>query len=85
MTGWRECPFVKGQVYTITRDVKAPRDEFRAGERLTYVDDAFSAYHGMTGYFFTDEIDRDRAFDVADDEQGDEWQALFMPLAPPTP
>jgi hypothetical protein len=78
--GWRDCPFVKGKVYAITRDAKAFRDTFNAGERLTFVDAAFSVYHGMTGYFFKDEKGRDRAFDVSDDETGDEWQTLFARL-----
>lgn len=80
MTSWRPCPFVAGRRYVVRRAATAPRGAFRAGEVLTFVRDAHSAYHGMTGYVFHDATGADRVFDVADDEAGDEWQRLFGPV-----
>jgi hypothetical protein len=77
---WRECPFVEGRQYAVTHDFQAYGDRFRAGERLTFVRDAFSVYHGMTGYFFLDESGGDRRLDVSDDEQGDTWHAALVPV-----
>jgi hypothetical protein len=60
--------------------VTAPRGTFRQGEVLTFVGDAYSAYHAMTGYVFHDAAGADRAFDVGDDEQDDAWQSAFEPV-----
>ena len=74
---WRDCPFTLGRKYRVTHDASALRDRFTAGEILRFDCDTHSAYHGYTGYCFTDEAGRDRVFDVADDENGVEWQELF--------
>ena len=75
---WRDCPFALGKKYRVTRDAAPLRDRFTAGEILRFDCDTHSAYHGYTGYCFTDEAGRGRVFDVADDQNGDEWQEVFV-------
>ena len=81
MTSWRPCPFVAGRRYRVVRALPAPLDRaFEPGETVTFEREAYSAYHGMTGYFFRDDADASRALDVADDERDDTWQRAFEPV-----
>ena len=66
---WRTSPFVLGRRYRARRDFKALRDAFSAGDNLLYESDAYSAYHGFTGYVFSQVgSDKKRAWDIHDDE-----------------
>lgn len=75
---WRKSPFARGRSYRVRHDFKALRDSFKTGEILIFGKDAYSAYHGYTGYFFsqpgTEEL---RVWDIHDDEQLDIWRDLF--------
>jgi len=66
---WRVSPFTKGHRYRVLKDFKVFRDNFNAGEVMTYSDDSWSRYDGIIGYFFVDgESGRVRALDVDDDD-----------------
>jgi hypothetical protein len=80
-SSWRACPFEFDRKYRVRFDLKLPRDQFRAGEVLTYESEAHSAYHSHTGYFFHDESGAGRVLDVADDHQGDDWHDVLEPVA----
>jgi hypothetical protein len=75
--GWRPCPFEIGRRYRVTKPVRSLRDSFEIGEALTFFRAGYSVYHSITGYFFKDAGGTIRAFDVADDVGGDEWQQNF--------
>lgn len=81
-SSWRRCPFEVDRKYRVRHDLKVMRDQFVAGEILTYESEAHSVYHGQTGYFFHDESGADRVFDVADDVQGDDWHDAFEAVEP---
>lgn len=81
------CPFQVGAHYQVTRAFVAQRDEFRAGETLTFVRDAYSLYDGVTGYFFRDARGRTRVFDVDTHPRAGEppeWDAFSL-LPTPRP
>jgi hypothetical protein len=75
---WRECPFTRGRTYRIRRSFAALRDSFAAGEVLTFDSDAWSQYHGVTGYFFR-QAGREtlRVWDIDDDADIQIWSELF--------
>ena len=56
------------------------RDEFRSGEILRYTGSAYSRYDGITGYFFTDEQEMGRSWDVGDEDSVEVSVELFEAL-----
>ena len=84
---WRECPFTRGRRYRVRQSFAALRDTFTAGDILTFDSDAWSRYHGITGYAFR-QPGREtlRVWDIDDDADIQIWQQLFEELADtPTP
>lgn len=76
---WRTSPFVVGHCYRVLRDFTALRDQFQAGEILTFHSVAYSRYDSYTGYFFTQSgAPHLRAWDIHDDEDIAIWQTLLM-------
>lgn len=76
--GWRQPPFAVGHSYRVRRDFKAPHDSFQSGEVLTFVRGAYSAYHGYTGYFFSQPGSVNlRSWDIHDDDDLEVWKSLF--------
>jgi hypothetical protein len=75
---WRKSPFEVGHQYRVRSDFKALRDNFRAGEMLTFERDAYSHYHGYTGYFFSQTgTEQIRVWDIHDGENLSCWRELF--------
>jgi hypothetical protein len=58
--------FEVGRCYRVRKSFTALRSEFRAGDLLTYKESAYSRYDGITGYFFLDESQTTRSWDVYD-------------------
>lgn len=78
---WRECPFEPGRAYRVRRSFVALRDSFTAGEVLTFDSDAWSRYHGITGYFFRQSGGGSlRVWDLEDDADVQDWRLFFDPL-----
>jgi hypothetical protein len=59
-------PFEVGRSYRVRKSFPAMRDDFHEGEVLKYKESAYSWYDGMTGYFFIDENEAIRSWDVHD-------------------
>lgn len=53
------------------------RDTFREGEILKYDRSAYTHYHGVSGFFFTDSHGNVRSWDVSDDEPLSAWSDFF--------
>jgi len=75
---WRVSPFSVGRSYRVRRDFKSLRDAFTAGEVLTYESDAYSHYHGYTGYVFSQAgAEPKRVWDIHDDDDLESWRELL--------
>ena len=75
---WRVPPFSVGRSYRVRRDFKALRDSFTAGDVLIYESDAYSHFHGYTGYLFSQAgVGTKRVWDLHDDDNLDSWRELF--------
>lgn len=75
---WRVSPFSVGRSYRVRRDFKALRDFFKAGNVLTCESDAYSHYHGFTGYVFClAGAHQKRVWDIHDDDDLECWRELF--------
>jgi len=61
----------------VRRDFGSLRDNFTAGEILTFRYDAWSRYEGMTGYFFEQPDAKWRIWDISDDDDLEIWKELF--------
>lgn len=73
-------PFTVGKSYRVRRSFSAMRDDFREGEVLKFNERAYSRYDGIAGYFFTDENETIRSWDVRDEDSVDVWSELFEAL-----
>ena len=80
--GWRESPFIVGRQYRALKNFQALRDTFLVGETLTFVSSAYSRYDGMTGYFFSDDAGRVRAWDINDEADLESYRDLFAEFTP---
>jgi len=65
---WRECPFEKGQKYTVHKAIKALRSEFTLGEILLFSHDTYSRYDSMTGYVFKTGSGIEKILDIPDSD-----------------
>ena len=75
---WRKSPFVVGQSYKVLRNFKSLFDSFQIGEILKYEGDAYSHYHGFTGYFFSLQNNANgRRWDIHDNDNLEIWKELF--------
>ena len=72
--------FQIGKRYRVKLSFSAMRADFREGEILKYTGSAYSRYDGITGYFFVDEKEGGRTWDVRDEDSVDEWPRFFQVL-----
>ena len=75
-----EHPFEVGKSYRVKKSFAALRDHFRVGEVLKYTGSAYSRYDGITGYFFSDEKEAGRSWDVSDEDSVSVSSDLFEAL-----
>ena len=79
---WRECPFTRGRRYRVRQSFAALRDSFTTGDIMTFDSDAWSRYHGITGYFFRQSGHETlRVWDIDDDADIQIWSDLFEELS----
>ena len=82
LNSWRPSPFIPGRRYRVREAFQAHRDRFQAGEILTYDRDAYSAYHGCTGYFFSQpSSDSLRSWAGYDNDDPARWNEFFEAMA----
>ena len=73
MTTWRQHPLRENARYRVTEDFASSTDAFQKGSVVTFVDTAYSAYDGMTGFRFRSDGGQVMAFDVSDNEPVEDW------------
>ena len=66
------------------KSFSAFRDKFREGEILVYENSAYSHYHGFSGFFFKDQENKIRSWDLDDSESLEVWTDYFKEIAPST-
>lgn len=80
MSAQSDSEFQVGRKYRVRSSFSAMRDNFREGEILRYTGSAYSRYDGITGYFFVDQNEGARAWDVRDDDSVAAWPQFFEAL-----
>jgi hypothetical protein len=74
--------FAKGRKYRVRRDYNFLNRRFRAGEIVTFTEEGYAAYDGVTRYWFehgdSSEKDAWHVFDTESDKT--DWAELFEPV-----
>jgi hypothetical protein len=74
---WRLCPFKKGDVLKVSKDISAKEALFSKSEILTFINAGISQYSGMTAYEFKSESGEYKVFDMLDSDGIEKLTSLF--------
>lgn len=77
---WRAAPFERSKKYIVRRAFRSRRDSFRSNEVLTYDTDHYSRHDSCTAYVFYDSNNKQRVWDVDDNEDLGAWRNYFSML-----
>jgi hypothetical protein len=82
---WRKSPFKSGQNYVVLKDFNSTSGAFRFGETLKFSHEEWLIDQSLTSYFFADESDVLRCWEVYDEEDLSRWAMVFAPVPNPSP